>query len=140
MGSLVHSSMRQYAVISLRSAPACERWVIAYPDEKTLRDLLPAPIMVAPGYGSRELAQTSIDRATMTAHLSTPKSTSALAADRTRSLKEFVADHLPSKGKFSLAKTQSAIWRLLQCTVVAATVVFYSRNMLSTVIRALISF
>ena len=34
VSSLVHSSMRQYAVISVRSEKGCERLVIEYPDEK----------------------------------------------------------------------------------------------------------
>jgi hypothetical protein len=61
VSSLVHSSMWQYAVISVRSEQGCERLVIAYPDEKSLRDLLAAPSILGLGYHSREEAQSNID-------------------------------------------------------------------------------
>lgn len=53
--------MWQYAVISVRSEPRCDRLVIAYPDEKSLRDLLAAPSILGLGYRSREEAQASIE-------------------------------------------------------------------------------
>jgi hypothetical protein len=61
VSSLVHSSMRQYAMISVRSEQGCERLVIEYPDEKSLRDLVAAPSILGLGYRSREEAQANID-------------------------------------------------------------------------------
>jgi hypothetical protein len=140
VSSLIHTSIRQYAVISVRTVPHCERLVIAYRDEKTLRDLLAAPSIVALGYRSREEAQISIDSCTTAAHPSRRKLTARLIANGTQSFKEVVASRLLSKGKFSLANTKSFISDLLQHTFVGAVVVFYSKNALSAAVRALISF
>ena len=53
MDELVDTSTWRYAVIRVRSDPARERLVIAYPDEETLQDLIAAPSIVALGYTSR---------------------------------------------------------------------------------------
>lgn len=74
--SLVHSSVWQYAVISVRSEQGCERLVIAYPDEKSLRDLLAGPSILGLGYHSREEAQSSTDGCT-TAGPSEPRKLTA---------------------------------------------------------------
>jgi hypothetical protein len=63
---LVDASTWQYAVISVRSEPDRERLVIAYPDQKTLRDLIAAPSIVALGYTSRADALKNIDRCVTT--------------------------------------------------------------------------
>jgi hypothetical protein len=57
----VDTSAWRYAVISVRSDPARERLVIAYPDEGTLRDLIAAPSIVALGYTSRADALKNMD-------------------------------------------------------------------------------
>ena len=46
VGRLVPGAMSQYAVISVRTEPRCERVVIAYLDEKSLRNLLAASSML----------------------------------------------------------------------------------------------
>ena len=61
MSSFVQSSVWQYAVISLGTEPSCEQAVIAYPDEKSLRDLLAAPSILGLGYRSREEAKANLD-------------------------------------------------------------------------------
>jgi hypothetical protein len=140
VSSLVDISMRQYAVISVRTVPPCERLVISYPDEKTLRDLLARPSIVALGYNSREEAEASICRCGTTAQPLRRRSMATLLAKSTQALKEFVSSRLLTKGAFSLARTQSNIDRLVQQTFVAAVVVFYSKNLLSAAIRAFVSF
>ena len=136
---LVHISMRQYAVISVCTMPHCERLVIAYPDEKTLRDLLAGPSIVGLGYSSREEAEASIPYRTRAQPLR-GKSMAALVGSSTRALKKFVSTHPLATHKFRLGKTQSTICGLLQQTFVAAIVVLYSKNALSAVVRSLISF
>ena len=101
MSSLVHSSMRQYAVISVRSEPRCDRLVIAYPDEKSLRDLLAAPSILGLGYRSREEAQASADRYTMPPY---PSRRKVMA----------IAIHQLTRGWFKLARTWSGIRDVLQ--------------------------
>lgn len=140
MSSLIHTSMREYAVISVRTEPRCERLVIAYPDEKTLRDFLAAPSILVLGYYSREEAQASIDRCTTTAHPARRRLTPRLVAYSMLSFRKFVSGHLLSKGKFSLANAESVICDLLQHAFVSTVVVLYSKNMLSAAVRALISF
>lgn len=57
MKQMVDSSGMQYAVIAgLRTETGPERLVIAYPNEKSLRDLIAAPSIVAVGFSSREEA------------------------------------------------------------------------------------
>ena len=107
MSRLVNASMRQYAVISLRTETRRERLVIAYPDERSLRDLLAAPSILALGYRSREEAQAYIDRCTTTVHASHRKLTATLVDITTRSLRKLVSSCWLSR--FSLAKTQSII-------------------------------
>lgn len=139
MSSLVHSSMPEYAVISVSTALHCERLVIAYPDERTLRDFLAAQSIVTLGYSSREEAEASIDHCAV-ADLPRRKFTQRLAAYSARSLKKFVSDHLLSKDKFTLARAQNSICNLLQHALVAAVVVFYSKNVFFAAVRALIAF
>lgn len=62
MIGLVPNATPLFAVISVRRVPQCEHLVIAYSDEKALRDLLAKPSIVALGYSSREEAQISISR------------------------------------------------------------------------------
>jgi hypothetical protein len=140
VSSLVHMSMRQYAVIKIGTAPHCERLVIAYPDEKTLRDLLAEPSIVALGYSSREEAAASIFRYGAPVRPLWRKPITTLVIYGMQGVKEFVSSRLPTEEKFRLGKTQGAICGLLQQTLVAAVVVFYSRNVLSAALRALISF
>ena len=138
VSSLVHISVRQYAVISVCTMPHCERWVIACPDEKTLRDLLAGPSIVALGYCSREEAEASIPYRTRALPL-WRKSITALVASSRRALRELVSNHPLGKGKFRLGMTHSTICGLLQQTFVTAIVGLYSKNALSAAIRALIS-
>lgn len=113
MNSLAHSSMWQYAVISVRSEPRPDRLVIAYPDEKSLRDLLAAPSILGLGYRSREAAQASIDRYTMSAFSARPKMTATLVTV-TRSFKTPVANHQFPIGWSKLTRTWSIIRDALQ--------------------------
>jgi hypothetical protein len=65
MTGLVDSSSAQYAVIEARRAegPKVLRsaFVIAYPDEESLRELIAGPSIIACGFASRAEAQTNID-------------------------------------------------------------------------------
>ncbi len=139
VSSLVHSSMLQYAVISLRSGPCSEQLVIAYPDEKTLRDLLAPQSILGLGYSSPEEAQANVNRWKTTAYL-VRREVTAILVTAARSLKRFVANHEFLKGEFNLSRMWSIIRDFLQHSFAIAIVVFYSKNVLSTAVRALISF
>jgi hypothetical protein len=141
VNSLLHTSTpRQYAVISVRTVPQCERLVIAYPDEKTLRDLLARPSILALGYRSREQAEASICRYGVTPQPLQRKSMGTLVANKRQTLKESVSGLAQATHRFSWAKMQSTLCGLLQQTLAAAVVLLYSKNLLSAAVRALISF
>jgi hypothetical protein len=57
MKSLLPSSGMRYAVIQIRTASSCpEQLVLAYQDEKSLRELIARPSIVGLGFSSREEA------------------------------------------------------------------------------------
>ena len=57
MKELINFSSARYAVIeALRTETGPERFVIAYPNEKSLRNVIAAPSIIAFGFASREEA------------------------------------------------------------------------------------
>jgi len=139
VGSLVHTLMPESAVISVGTEPRDERLVIAYPDEKTSHDFLASPGILAADCRSREEAQAGIDHCTTTASPSRRRLTPRFVAYSMLSLRKFVSGPLLANDNLSLVKTQGVFCDLLQHVFVAAVVVFYSKNVLSTAVRALIS-
>ena len=140
MNDLVDTSTWRYAVISVRSAPARERLVIAYPDEETLRDLIAAPSVVALGYTSRADALKNIDRCVTTkASLKRLLKTASLHPNMTF-LTECRAGLRRLAGAFGLSGTSKIMRNLLHNGLAAALIFFYSRNVLSSTVRAFISF
>jgi len=130
----------QYAVIALRTEPCRERLVIAYRDEKTLRDLLAAPSIVALGYSSREEALANIDRCARTIAASQPMSAGAVVDTNTRTRRILRASMRRFRRGFALASSPSILHRVLQNGVALTIVFFHSRNALSATLRAFISF
>jgi hypothetical protein len=124
---LVETSTWQYAVICVRSAPDRERLVIAYPDEETLRDLIAAPSIVTLGYSSRADALKNIDR-------------SAVLHTTLTFLTECRAVLRRVAGGFGLSGASRVMRSLLHNGLAAALIFFYSRNVLSSTVRAFISF
>jgi hypothetical protein len=62
MPELVASSIPQYAVIkTCRTEGPSGSFVIAYPDEESLRDLIAGPSIIACGFAPRQEAQAKID-------------------------------------------------------------------------------
>jgi hypothetical protein len=136
---LVETSKWRYAVISVRSEPARERLVIAYPDEDTLRDLIAAPSIVALGYTSRADALKNIDRCvTAKASLKRLLKTASLYPNMTF-LTECRAALRRLAGGFGLSGASKIVRNLLHNGLAGALIVFYSRNVLSSTARALIS-
>ena len=136
MNDLVDTSTWRYAVISVRSAPARERFVIAYPDEETLRDLIAAPSVVALGYTSRADALRNIDRC-VTATASVKRLLKAAVLDTNMT---FLTLLRRLAGGFGLSGTSKIMRNLLHNGLAAALIFLYSRNVLSSTVRAFISF
>ncbi len=127
MDELVETSTWQYAVICVRSEPDRERLVIAYPDEETLRDLIAAPSIVTLGYSSRADALNNIDRSAVL------PTTLAFLTECRVVLRRVAAG-------FGLSGTSRVMRSLLHNGFAAALIFFYSRNVLSSTVRAFISF
>jgi len=137
---LVDTSTWRYAVVSVRSEPARERLVIAYPDEKTLRDLIAAPSILALGYTSRADALKNIDRfVTTTSSWKRLLETAVLHTNMTFLAECRVALRRVAGG-FRLSGASRVMRNLLHNGLAAALIFFYSRNVLSGTVRALISF
>ncbi len=132
MDELVDTSTWRYAVVSVRSEPARERLVIAYPDE--------APSILALGYTSRADALKNIDRfVTTTSSWKRLLETAVLHTNMTFLAECRVALRRVAGG-FRLSGASRVMRNLLHNGLAAALIFFYSRNVLSGTVRALISF
>ena len=135
MDELVDTSTWRYAVICARSEPDRERLVLAYPNEETLRDLIAAPSIVALGYSSRADALKNMDRC-VTTTISIKRLKMAALDTKTT----FLTVLRSLAGSFELSGASRVMRNLLHNGLAAALVFFYSRNVLSSTVRALISF
>ena len=140
MDDLVDTSTWRYAVICVRSEPARERLVIAYPDEETLRDLIAAPSIVTLGYRSRADALKNIDRCvTTTASLKRLLKTAVLHTNMPF-LSECRVALQRLAGGFGVSGTSKIMRNLLHNGLAGTLVFFCPRNVLSSAVRAFISF
>ena len=140
MDELVDTSTWQYAVICVRSEPDRERLVVAYPDEETLRDLIAAPSIEELGYTSRADALRNIDRCVTTkTSLKRLLKTASLHPNMTF-LTECRAALRQLAGGFELSGPSKVMRNLLHNSLAGALALFYSRNVLSSTVRAFISF
>src|ERR1700692_702021 len=136
---LVDTSTWLCAVICVRSEPDRERLVIAYPDEKTLRDLSAAPSIVTLGYSCRADALKNIDRCVTTkASLKRLLKTASLHPNLTF-LTECRAALRRLAGGFGRSGSSIVMRNLLNNGLAAALIFFYSKNVLSSTARAFIS-
>lgn len=139
VSSSVQNLMRQYAVILVCRAPRPERSVVAYSDENTLRDLLAEPSIISFGYRSREEAMASLDQCEPTGHAPRANLTVASVNIADRSLDQPGRTQPRFRCGFDLAMHPEFIFSLLQHSFAAAIAFFYSKNLLSIAIRAVIS-
>jgi len=136
VNELVDSSGVQYAVIAgLRTETGPERLVIAYPSEKSLRDLLAAPSILAVGFSSREdaLAGSRAPRPAAISHQRMPAASADLRTERHQQGLNWAERR---GGGFSplrrLARFVFTSYSEVATTVIA---LYFSRNALSAVIR-----
>jgi hypothetical protein len=135
---LADSPIAQYAVIQARRIEGpSERFVIVYRDEKSLRDLIAGPSIIACGFASHEEAQANIDTDFWAA--AAWKQTSGPTVD---GAEKYQRGPLSAKRRpgtaFNLAQTGRVIRGFLQAAVAGAILILYSRNAVSAVIRSLV--
>ena len=129
MGIHVHYSGVRYAVIqasSIKDRP--ERLVIAYQDEDCLRDLIAAPSIFGVGFATREEAIANLEGHMSDAAPSKQKSRIAAMFRATHA-----NDDLPSR--HGLVKHLRIPQSTLQSAVAAVIALFYSKNIVSVMIR-----
>jgi hypothetical protein len=132
---VVDSSGVQYAVIAgLHTETGRERLVIAYPNEKSLRDLIAAPSIIAVGFSSREEA---VAGGRASAPTTTSQRGQALIVGGKPERYQHRRNWAERRGQ-----TSSTLRRLSRFIVAsysdfatAAIAIFFSRNTVSSVIR-----
>ena len=136
----VDSSIAQFAVIEARRTEGpSERFVIAYFDEESLRDLIAGPSIIACGFASREEAQAKIDGNfwIAAAGKQTPRAHTVDGAEK------YPCEVLSAKrclgGGVDLTQTGRIIRGFLQAAVATAILIFYSRNAVSSAIRSFVT-
>ena len=127
----------QYALIEARwKERPSERFVIAYSDEQSLRDLIAGPNIRACGFASFRDAEAHISDSLLEAgHRTQPGS--ALAA--TRNERRPTLSQGGSLGiGFCLTQSGKILFEFSQVVLAATVLAFYSKNAVSAVIRSLV--
>jgi hypothetical protein len=139
VASLVDSSNAQYAVIEARRVEGpSERFVIAYPDEDSLRELIAGPSIIAWGFAHREEAQANIDADFWTADAWTQTSAGPTVDGAEKYQRRAVSAKRRLGRGFNLTQTRNIVRGLFQAAVAGAILIFYSRNAVSTAIRSFV--
>lgn len=139
MDDLVDTSTWQYAVICVQAEPGPEQLVIEYHDEKTLRGLIAAPSIAALSYTSRAYALNNLDCcAKITTSLKRLLITVVIPANITL-LTECRGRLRRLARSFGTSRTSRAMRNILHNGLAAALIIFYSKNILSSTVRAFIS-
>ncbi len=138
MTGLVDSAVSQFAVIEARRTEGpSERFVIAYPDEEVLRELIAGPSIIACGFASREAAQAKIDGGFWTAAWK-----QTLSGPTVDGIKKYQRGVFSSKrhfgSGFNLTQAGKIVHGFLHAAVAGAVLIFYSRNAVSTAIRSFV--
>lgn len=136
MNELVDFSSVQYAVIAgLRTETGPERLVIAYPNEKSLRDLIAAASIIDLGFSSREEAAAR-SKASVPIAVANPRTPEAMA-DRTIDwhLQGFNWAVQPGRAGSTLRRLAKFLVTSYRDIATSAAVLFASTNAVSAVIR-----
>jgi len=134
MGALVQYSTVRYAIIQASSNnDDPESLVIAYPDENCLRDLIAAPSIVGLGFASREEARAKVVGRT-------PDLGASKAKHRPIPMSYEPQQNGEPASECGFVKNHRNIFQILQCALVTITVLFYSKNLFSVMLRAALGF
>lgn len=136
----IQTSTWQYAVIAVRNEPQGERLVISYPNEKVLRELIAASSIVSLAYSCREEGLANTDRCELITAVSNEKSRLRIVDIGATVLKDVGAAVRRLLGNFGSVGTWRIGRNLCQHGLAYAVCFVYSRNILSSTVRAFISF
>ena len=142
MNELINSSSVHYAVIKggcSQSAP--EPLVIAYPNEKSLRELIAAPSIQGLRFESRAAAVKSSRNDSPAIALSNQMRERAGIADKVQKCElEVHSGRRGLGGRFCFWRNHRMIHHVLEQAVVMTALIFYSRSLASAVIRTILGF
>ena len=129
MGVLVHCSSACYAVIQASSRKdRPERLVISYHDENCLRDLIAAPSIIGLGFASREEAIANLE-----GHM--PDAAPLKQKPRIKTMFHATDVNVEPACSHCLVKHRRIPETFLQPTLAAIIALFYSKNIVSVMIR-----
>ena len=137
MSAFLQLSNVRYAVIRLSSAKdSPERLVLAYPNEETLRGLIAEASIVGLGFTSR-------DEAACAAGAAVTKGATQCLADGVagsraeKTLVHHLREQLAHRMKFSPIRRLATT--IVQLGIAAAIFIFYSKNIVSATVRAVLA-
>jgi hypothetical protein len=138
VNALVVGDVR-YAVIEAFRKGDSERFVLAYRDEQSLRDLIAAPCIAAFGFSSREDAEAGTKPSVSMAAIQ--KQTRSTTAVQRLEQREHGDQQVEQRSE--TCRPSSKVRRLLTAfyseAVVAGILIFFSRNIFSTAIRTFLA-
>ena len=144
MNALVVADVRYAVIETFRTEGGSERFVLAYRNEQSLRDLIAAPCIAAFGFSSREEAaartKPSVSMATTQKQVPTTQMPTTTVVDRTE---EHQHGPHPGEERSETCSASPTIRQLLAAfysdAVAAGIFVFFSRNIFSTAIRTFLA-
>ena len=142
MSRLIDSSGVHYAVIKGRcSQGSPEPLVIAYADERSLRELIAAPSILGLRFDSRTEAVNSARNDSPTTALSTRMRNRPGMVERVQKCElEAYSARRGLAGRCCSWINRRMIHRVLEQSAVMIALIFYSRNVVSAVIRTIVGF
>jgi hypothetical protein len=129
-----------YAVISVRNNSPRERLIIAYADEKSLRKLIADPSILASGYRSRAEALAYTEDDSRLACALPQEANATLNGTVTQRVTGSRAIRWATKARVDLPITRKKTRYLVQYAFAVAIGLIYSQNLVSGMLRALVSF
>jgi hypothetical protein len=142
MNELINSSGVRYAVIKGSCSQGFpEPLVIAYADEKSLRELIAAPSILGFRFASRSEAVKSVRNESPAIALSSQMR--ERATDDRRGYKRELEVQSTERGlasRFCFWKHRRMIHRVLEQAAVMIALIFYSRSLVSAVFRTILGF
>jgi hypothetical protein len=119
----------RYAVIQASSRKySSDRFVIAYQDEKCLRDLIAAPSILGVGFESREEAMAKVEGQVSDTAASKEQPRVSTMFDGTRQNRDVAGGH-------DFVEHRRILRSILQSALGAVVILLYSKNPVSVMIR-----